>query len=98
MIRPMRGMARACRLAAVRCQNQPGQPGGTGHNFDWTLLAGYRGPTAWMLAGGLDASTVGRAVAISRAQAVDVSSGVENQPGKKDPDAIHAFIHAGQLV
>ena len=74
------------------------QPGGTGHSFDWTVLAGYHGPTPWMLAGGLDASTVGRAVAISRAQAVDVSSGVENHPEKKDPDAIHAFIRASQLV
>jgi len=80
-------------------KTRPGQqPGGTGHSFDWTVLAGYRGPTAWMLAGGLDASTVGRAVAISQAQAVDVSSGVESQPGKKDPDAIHAFIRAAQLV
>ena len=31
--------------------SQGQQPGGTGHSFDWTLLAGYRGPTAWMLAG-----------------------------------------------
>lgn len=80
-------------------KTKPGQqPGGTGHSFDWTVLAGYRGPTAWMLAGGLDVSSVGRALAISRAQAVDVSTGVESRPGKKDPDAIHAFIRAAQLV
>jgi phosphoribosylanthranilate isomerase len=74
------------------------QPGGTGHSFDWSLLTGYRGQTPWMLAGGLDPETVGKAVAVSGARAVDVSSGVETSPGKKDAAKIHAFIRAAQLV
>ena len=73
------------------------QPGGTGHRFDWSLLAHYRARLPWMLAGGLDARTVGQAVRISGAKAIDVSSGVESQPGKKDPSMIHAFIQAAQL-
>jgi len=73
------------------------QPGGTGHSFDWTLLSSYHGRTPWMLAGGLTASTVRRAVEISGAGAVDVSSGVESKPGKKDENKIHAFISAAQI-
>lgn len=74
------------------------QPGGTGHSFDWSLLTGYRSQTPWMLAGGLNIKTVGKAVSISGARAVDVSSGVEAFPGKKDATKIHAFIRAAQLV
>ncbi len=74
------------------------QPGGTGHSFDWSLLTGYRGQTPWILAGGLNTQTVGKAVAISGARAVDVSSGVETSPRKKDAAKIHAFIRAAQLV
>ena len=78
---------------------QPGsQPGGTGHRFDWTILAGYRGRLPWMLAGGLDRHTVASAVKISGAKAVDVSSGVESSPAKKDAEQIHAFIRAAQMV
>jgi phosphoribosylanthranilate isomerase len=74
------------------------RPGGTGHSFDWSLLKHYRGQTPWMLAGGLNSATVGKAVAISGARAVDVSSGVESRPGKKDATEIHTFIRAAQLV
>jgi phosphoribosylanthranilate isomerase len=73
------------------------QPGGTGHQFDWTILANYRGQLPWMLAGGLDHHNVASAIKISAAKAVDVSSGVESYPGKKDAEQIHAFIRAAQL-
>ena len=73
------------------------QPGGTGHRFDWTILSHYRGSTPWMLAGGLTIDTVGEAVTISGAGAVDVSSGVEHQRGKKDENKIHHFIRAAQI-
>ena len=73
------------------------QPGGTGHQFDWTILANYRGQLPWMLAGGLDRHNVASAIKISAAKAVDVSSGVESYPGKKDAEQIHAFIRAAQL-
>ena len=73
------------------------QPGGTGHQFDWTILANYRGQLPWMLAGGLDCQNVANAIKISSAKAVDVSSGVESYPGKKDAEQIHAFIRTAQL-
>jgi phosphoribosylanthranilate isomerase len=69
-------------------------PGGLGLAFDWTLLAGYRGPVAWGLAGGLGPDNVAEAVRITRAPLVDVSSGVESAPGIKDADKIAAFANA----
>ena len=74
-----------------------GLPGGTGRIFDWTLLANHAGKTKWMLAGGLSAENVGRAIATTNAKAVDVSSGVESAPGKKDPRLIHDFVSAAQI-
>jgi phosphoribosylanthranilate isomerase len=67
-------------------------PGGNGLVFDWELLGGKRWPLPWMLSGGLTAETLGEAVRITHADAVDVSSGVEREPGVKDPDKIVAFL------
>jgi phosphoribosylanthranilate isomerase len=47
-----------------------------------------------MLSGGLDPENVGEAIAITGALAVDVSSGVESEPGIKDPERIRAFLTA----
>jgi len=69
-------------------------PGGNALAFDWTLLAGWVWPVPWMLAGGLDADNVATAVARSGAKFVDVSSGVESAPGKKDPAEIERFLAA----
>ena len=74
-----------------------GLPGGTGHMFDWTLLADHAGKTRWMLAGGLSVDNITRAVAVTGATAVDVSSGVESAPGKKDADRIRNFVSRAQL-
>ena len=74
-----------------------GLPGGTGHVFDWALLADHAGKTRWMLAGGLSVENITRAVAVTRATAVDVSSGVESTPGKKDADRIRNFVSRAQL-
>lgn len=74
-----------------------GLPGGTGHQFDWTLLADYASQTKWMLAGGLTPQNVARAISTTNALAVDVSSGVESAPGKKDPRLIRAFVSAAQI-
>ena len=74
-----------------------GLPGGTGHSFDWSLLADHGGSAHWMLAGGLSADNVSRAVAVTGAQALDVSSGVELAPGKKDAARIQAFVRQAQL-
>ena len=79
-------------------KGRPGDlPGGTGHKFDWTLLANYARRVKWILAGGLSVGNVGRAVNMTSAGAVDVSSGVESSPGIKDPRLIHAFVSAAQI-
>lgn len=67
-------------------------PGGNGLVFDWDLLANRHWQSPWMLSGGLNTENVGQAVKITGASAVDVSSGVENSPGKKNPVAIKAFL------
>jgi len=74
-----------------------GLPGGTGHVFDWTLLANHAGKTRWMLAGGLSVENIDHAVAVTGATAVDVSSGVESAPGKKDAERIRNFVSRAQL-
>jgi phosphoribosylanthranilate isomerase len=69
-------------------------PGGMGAAFDWHVLEGAAWRKPWMLSGGLTADNVAEAVRISGAPAVDVSSGVEDRPGHKDPSAIAAFLDA----
>ncbi|MDD7971289.1 phosphoribosylanthranilate isomerase [Roseinatronobacter alkalisoli] len=71
-------------------------PGGNGLSFDWRLIAGRRWACPWMLAGGLDAENVAAAIRLTGARQVDVSSGVEIAPGKKDAARINAFISAAQ--
>jgi phosphoribosylanthranilate isomerase len=73
---------------------QADRPGGLGASFDWTILAGFRLPRPWILAGGLDPWNVSEAVAASGARLVDVSSGVERGAGLKDPALITAFLEA----
>jgi phosphoribosylanthranilate isomerase len=74
------------------------RPGGLGKTFDWTLLDNINPSVPFMLSGGLDASNVAEALRITRAPAVDVSSGVERAPGEKDPDKIRAFIRAARGI
>ena len=69
-------------------------PGGNGLSFDWRLLDGRRWSVPWMLAGGLRPSNVAEAIRLTGAPQVDVSSGVERNPGKKDPDLIRDFCAA----
>jgi phosphoribosylanthranilate isomerase len=73
-------------------------PGGNALAFDWELLAGRSWPLPWMLSGGLDAENLAEAVRTSGARAVDVSSGIEDKPGVKNPDKIRAFIAAAKAL
>ena len=69
-----------------------GAAGGTGKRFDWNILKGRlpRGP--FIISGGLDPKNVREAVRFFRPYGVDVSSGVESAPGKKDPRLVKEFI------
>lgn len=69
-------------------------PGGNGLRFDWRLLRGVTLPLPWLLSGGLDAQNVAEAVRVTGAAFIDVSSGVEDAPGKKSPDKIRQFLKA----
>ncbi|HEX7776842.1 MAG TPA: phosphoribosylanthranilate isomerase [Parvibaculum sp.] len=71
-------------------------PGGNGLVFDWSLLANQKPETPWMLSGGLTPENVGEAIRISGAEAVDVASGVEDAPGRKNPELIAKFIRAAK--
>lgn len=71
-------------------------PGGNGLAFDWRLIAGKKWARPWMLAGGLTPQNVQNAIAMTGAQQLDLSSGVESAPGIKDPDLINAFMAAAQ--
>jgi phosphoribosylanthranilate isomerase len=68
------------------------RPGGNARQFDWAALRGWTAPAPWLLAGGLDPDNVADAIAATGATAVDVSSGVESAPGRKDPALIRRFI------
>ncbi len=67
-------------------------PGGNALAFDWQLLRSKNWPLPWMLSGGLTVENLAEAATISRAEFVDVSSGVERKPGEKDPAKIRAFL------
>ncbi len=69
-------------------------PGGNALSFEWRLLGGRFWSLPWMLAGGLKTDNVAEAVRLSGAAIVDTSSGVEQAPGKKDPEKIRAFLGA----
>ncbi len=68
--------------------------GGTGQTFDWSLLRQHTFNGRVWLAGGLEPSNVGRAIATVRPYAVDVSTGVESEPGIKSAEKIAAFVAA----
>ena len=68
--------------------------GGTGAPFDWELARRLRGGIPIILSGGLTPDNVGRAIAATRPFGVDVASGVEAEPGRKDPARLDAFFDA----
>ena len=72
--------------------------GGHGVAFDWQLLRGRTFARPWLLAGGLNAGNVARAIEASGAPCVDVSSGVESAPGVKSPAMIAEFSAAARAA
>jgi len=79
-----------------RAPREATRPGGLGKTFDWRVLDKLDPGVPFMLSGGLDATNLAEALRITRASAVDVSSGVERRPGEKDPDKIRAFVFAAR--
>ena len=75
---------------------RPGRAGGTGESFDWELTAGHSGGIPLILAGGLQPRNVADAIAAARPFAVDVASGVEAEPGRKDPELLREFFDAAR--
>ena len=73
-----------------------GRPGGTGHTFDWTLARRAKPYGPVILAGGLTPANVVQAVRATHPWGVDVSSGVEAAPGRKDADRMHRFVVAAK--
>lgn len=69
-------------------------PGGNGLSFDWNLIKNRRITSPWLLSGGLNATNIAEAIAVSGAKMVDVSSSIESAPGIKDPEMIREFIEA----
>ena len=66
--------------------------GGRGISFNWDIIKGFNFNKPWFLAGGLNANNVMDAMKTTGAKMVDVSSGVENTPGKKSFDKMKKFI------
>jgi len=72
------------------------QEPGSGQVFDWTLASEIPSNRRVVLAGGLDPGNVGRAIQLLDPFGVDVSTGVEREPGLKDPRLMRAFIEAAR--
>jgi len=73
----------------------PGSYGGSGHTIDWNLASGFvvsHPEKKVILAGGLNPENVAMAVSSVHPHAVDVASGVESSPGRKDPEKVRDFI------
>ena len=66
--------------------------GGTGRRFDWSLLSKYPRNKPFFLSGGLTPDNVAAAISLVRPDGVDLSSGVEAEPGVKDPTKVTRFF------
>ena len=73
-------------------------PGGNALAFDWKLLGAREWHVPWLLSGGRTADNLAEAVMLTKARAVDVSSGVEDSPGHKSPSRIKAVLAAAHAI
>ncbi len=74
--------------------HDPARRGGTGRTVDWAHVRRIAAGRPVVLAGGLTAGNVATAIRLARPYGVDVSSGVEQEPGVKDHDKLAAFVAA----
>jgi len=75
-----------------------GNTPGSGKVFDWRLAEGVADPTRMIVSGGLRPGNVAQAVSFLRPAGVDVATGVESSPGRKDPLLVSEFIHAARAA
>jgi len=68
--------------------------GGSGYKLDWSDLGSLRPPQPWLLAGGLSAANVARALGMCGPAGVDFNSGVEDAPGRKNREKMAAAFLA----
>jgi phosphoribosylanthranilate isomerase len=88
-----------CAPAAVLIDSHvEGQMGGTGHRAPWELLVGFDPGVPLILAGGLTPENVAEAVALVKPWGVDVASGAESAPGRKEPEKVARFIQAARTA
>ena len=67
-------------------------PGGNGKKFNWNILKDFKSKKKWMLAGGLNIENIEKAIDITKAPAIDISSGLEIIKGVKDSKLIENFL------
>ena len=67
-------------------------PGGNGKKFDWDIIKDFKSKKKWMLAGGLNIKNIENAINITKAPAIDISSGLEVRKGIKDSKLIEDFV------
>ncbi len=67
--------------------------GGTGRRFDWSLMSAYPRTKPFFLSGGLGPDNIGAAISMVRPDAIDISSGVESEPGVKDHAKLEMVFH-----
>lgn len=99
---PLRSRREGERMRAILLDSgTPSHPGGTGRSFDWKSsgtaeIVDRIRSAGWdlIVAGGLRAENVREAMTLLQPWGVDVSSGVESRPGKKDPEKVRSFIRA----
>ena len=89
----MRSLARAPAAILIDA-HVPGQFGGTGQTAPWKLLDGFDPGVPLILAGGLTPENVAEAIRTVRPYGVDVASGVESSPRRKDPKKVLHFVEA----
>jgi phosphoribosylanthranilate isomerase len=90
---------KVCNVAGYLLDSfKEGTPGGTGECFDWELAKEAKSFGLIILAGGLNAENVAEAIRLVRPYGVDVSSGVESSPGKKDHEKILVFMERVRSV
>ena len=85
-------------LFDARAPKDATRPGGLGEPFDWHLLENLDLKLPYMVSGGLHIDNVAEALRVTRADGVDVSSGIESAPGVKEPELIKAFIRAARAT